>query len=311
MRRVRPSSRLTCGRVAWKSTKPSGSMSPKRVAPQSRARYPPASVAPWPPSFQPRKAATSTGSRSVGRSRDPKLGTVHAVSLLAPPSGRGGRQSVHTTRDRERPDRRRPAARARARAPRAARSGTGSRRPPSGRGERRAARARYEDPGTAARLRASHQPTTSEPDPVHGGRANVHVDGVHDLDPEPANVLTTRVRARGRDDCAGDDEREANAATPAVASSRHAGEPTASPTPRSWLHASSATTDGNGDDDEREQEVRHHRERVQIEDDRQSRRAGSARACRGTRPAPRAGHPRAARRRAAPPARWPASAPCR
>src|SRR6476660_4176898 len=43
-------------------------MSANRSASQILARYPPASEAPWPPSFQPRKAAIRTGSRRLGRS---------------------------------------------------------------------------------------------------------------------------------------------------------------------------------------------------------------------------------------------------
>src|SRR6476646_9403573 len=42
-------------------------MSANRSASQILARYPPASEAPWPPSFQPRNAAIRTGSRRLGR----------------------------------------------------------------------------------------------------------------------------------------------------------------------------------------------------------------------------------------------------
>src|SRR3954468_20847701 len=62
-----PSSSETCGRVAWKSKKFSGSTSAKRSAPHVLARYPAASEAACAPSFQPRKAATRIGLVSSGR----------------------------------------------------------------------------------------------------------------------------------------------------------------------------------------------------------------------------------------------------
>src|SRR5439155_11856777 len=49
------------------SKKLSGSISAKRFASQSLARYPVAREAPWPPSFQPRKAAIRIGCSRVGR----------------------------------------------------------------------------------------------------------------------------------------------------------------------------------------------------------------------------------------------------
>src|ERR1043166_6137374 len=62
-----PISSETCGRVAWKSKKFSGSTSANRCACHVLARYPAASEAAWAPSFQPRNAAISTGRVSSGR----------------------------------------------------------------------------------------------------------------------------------------------------------------------------------------------------------------------------------------------------
>ncbi len=56
------------GRTAWKSTNASGSMSAKRLPSHCCTRYPAATVAAWPPSFQPRNAVTITGLRSAGSS---------------------------------------------------------------------------------------------------------------------------------------------------------------------------------------------------------------------------------------------------
>jgi hypothetical protein len=64
--RVSPSTSDTCGRTAWKSKNPSGSISAKRAALHCLARYAAPSDAPWPPSFQPRNAAMSTGRRKLG-----------------------------------------------------------------------------------------------------------------------------------------------------------------------------------------------------------------------------------------------------
>src|SRR5919204_1398795 len=63
MRRVRPSTSLIFGRVAWKSMKSSGSMRAKRVAPSDDPRNCSAPEAASPASFQPVKAHTSAGAR--------------------------------------------------------------------------------------------------------------------------------------------------------------------------------------------------------------------------------------------------------
>src|ERR671934_1212044 len=63
MRRVRPSTSLIFGRVAWKSMKSSGSMRAKRVAPSDDPRNCSAAEAASPASFQPVNAHTSAGAR--------------------------------------------------------------------------------------------------------------------------------------------------------------------------------------------------------------------------------------------------------
>src|SRR4051795_7422457 len=63
MERVRPSTSLIFGRVAWKSKKSSGSMRAKRVADSDAPRNWSAADAASPASFQPVKAQTSAGAR--------------------------------------------------------------------------------------------------------------------------------------------------------------------------------------------------------------------------------------------------------
>src|SRR5512132_3891310 len=64
MWRVRPSTSLTFGRVAWKSMNSSGSMRAKRVAPSAEPRNWSAADAASPASFQPVNAHTRAGARS-------------------------------------------------------------------------------------------------------------------------------------------------------------------------------------------------------------------------------------------------------
>src|SRR6266540_2778779 len=90
MRRVGPSTSVTCGRVACKSKNPSGSISAKRSASQVLARYPPASDAPWPPSFQPRNAEIRTGARSVGRATTRSSSAIGQVYVRPPEKRRQG-----------------------------------------------------------------------------------------------------------------------------------------------------------------------------------------------------------------------------
>src|SRR5919201_1975878 len=63
MERVRPSTSLIFGRVAWKSKKSSGSMRAKRVAESDAPRNWSAAEAASPASFQPVKAQTRAGAR--------------------------------------------------------------------------------------------------------------------------------------------------------------------------------------------------------------------------------------------------------
>src|SRR5689334_14763554 len=100
MRRVRPSTSETCGRVAWKSKKPSGSISAKRSASHVFARYPPASDAPWPPSFHPRNAEIRTGSRSVGRATMRSSSAIGQV-YVRPPEQRRQRHGADPDARRE------------------------------------------------------------------------------------------------------------------------------------------------------------------------------------------------------------------
>src|SRR5262249_62261340 len=91
-----PSTKETCGLVAWKSKKPSGSISANRAPFHVFARYPPASDAPWPPSFQPRKAVIMTGSWSVGRC------AMRSSSAIRQSYVRGGRSEWPDEEDRQR-----------------------------------------------------------------------------------------------------------------------------------------------------------------------------------------------------------------
>ena len=76
------------GRFAWKSKNSSGSISANCSASHCRARKPAASDAPWPPSFQPRNAATSTGRSSDG------------FAVIRSSSSSGQSSAVSTHRDR-------------------------------------------------------------------------------------------------------------------------------------------------------------------------------------------------------------------
>ena len=109
-----------------------------------------------------------------------------------------------------------------------------------------------------------------EPDPEHRRRADVDVDRVADPEPEALDVLVgSRVRAGRRRDRAGDDHHRARGdARRRRASAEPAGRRRGAPRPLAWLHASNATITDERDDHEREQEVGHHGERMEVEDDR-------------------------------------------
>ena len=89
IRRVVPSTSETCGRLEPKSKNSSGSISANFSASHVLARNVPASEAPWPPSFQPRNDAISTGRRSSGidSTRSSRVGLPHRTILL-PARGR-------------------------------------------------------------------------------------------------------------------------------------------------------------------------------------------------------------------------------
>ena len=106
--RVSPSSSVTVGRVAWKSTKPSGSISAKRLASQMRASVPAGERRSLAAVVPAAKGRDQDGSPQRRPLVDPELGLSIAVSLLAdrvPAAGRaprrraasgaGGRQSTY------------------------------------------------------------------------------------------------------------------------------------------------------------------------------------------------------------------------
>src|SRR5215207_8782982 len=74
--RWRPSTRRTVGRVAWKSTNSSGSITAKRSAPSPAPRNVSAEEADSPASFQPLKAHTSAGARSPSGRRSQRSGCM-------------------------------------------------------------------------------------------------------------------------------------------------------------------------------------------------------------------------------------------
>ena len=121
-----PSSSDTVGRVAWKSTNPSGSISAKRAAHPRRGRAsrrrasPPARrrssrgrprSGPGGAASARRRCGAPDGRPSRDLTRGPPVpptgaaGTARARSRRRAPAG--GRQSRYVSRDRERPDRRR------------------------------------------------------------------------------------------------------------------------------------------------------------------------------------------------------------
>src|SRR5215216_2032018 len=74
--RCRPPASFTVGRVAWKSTNSSGSMTAKRCAPSPAPRNVSAEEADSPASFQPLKAHTSAGARSPSGRRSQRSGCM-------------------------------------------------------------------------------------------------------------------------------------------------------------------------------------------------------------------------------------------
>ena len=266
----------------------SGSMSANRSAPQRRARYEAATVAACPPSFHPRNAEISTGRRSVGRCsmrrsceamgdsvtaegyREWTAPRRPARSLACATSGRGGRQSAWAT--------------ATVRPQIVAPSVTWASTSPHGRAFRywisptsicstSTASSTAGQPQDARRLAPDPDQLPAdeeEADPEDRGRADVDVDGVADLDPEPVDcVVRARVRPGRRRDGAGDDHQRAAD----DADERHEPQPA-----RRHRRATTACVapclardhDGERDDHEREQEVGHHRERMQVEDHREA-----------------------------------------
>ena len=123
--------------------------------------------------------------------------------------------------------------------------------------------------------------------PVDGGRAHVDVHGVRDPETEPlARPRRRRDAGRRRSSTAPVTTITAQATTPTAADdAQPASAPTEAARPRAVRPGLERDDDRERRDDEREQEVRHHGERVELEDHRQRRRAGSGRPSRGTRPA--------------------------
>jgi hypothetical protein len=125
-------------------------------------------------------------------------------------------------------------------------------------------------PGRLSPRTQERPPHEQQADPEHGRRAHVDVDGVADAEPEPVHVLVgPGMRAGGRGDGAGhdhrgagDDPHERDDAQPARRNGR--AEATGS-APRL-----EDDDDRERDDDEREEEVRHDGERVEVEDHREA-----------------------------------------
>ena len=109
--RVTPSTSRTIGRVDWKSTNSSGSITANGSAPRLPARNVSAEVADSPASFQPLKAQTSAGARSPSGRRSQRSGCMDSPYRV-----RGVRAvSVHRRRARQPGHDRRPAGRRRGR----------------------------------------------------------------------------------------------------------------------------------------------------------------------------------------------------
>src|SRR5829696_2380539 len=92
-----PSTSRTVGRVAWKSTNSSGSITAKRSAPRPAPRNVSADEADSPASFQPLKAHTSAGARSPSGRRSQRSGCIRdhgsgrvAASPAVPSAARTG-----------------------------------------------------------------------------------------------------------------------------------------------------------------------------------------------------------------------------
>ena len=108
--RVRPSTSLIFGRVAWKSKNSSGSIGAKRVAPSEAPRNWSAAEAASPASFQPLNAQTSAGARRPSGRRSQISGciriTVHhgfvPSQSSTPPTRRRGRDAAPRRRGRRR-----------------------------------------------------------------------------------------------------------------------------------------------------------------------------------------------------------------
>ena len=279
MRRVIPSSRLTVGRTAWKSTKPSGSMSAKRSASQlrrevrrrERRRLP--AVVPAPERGDQDRAAerrplvdaevAPTPSTSVlGRRLADPCDAPDAVRA----SGSGGRQSACADRDRERPDRRRERHVHEHEPPRQgvavlhlADHHLHEQHAEEHAGETDAR------PAATRRSRSSRQPTTRSPIP-NTAVARTWTYTVSAISsPSRSTSVVARVRARGRGDRprhhhrgAGRDAAERDHAQPARRDGRAE--------PARVAPGLEGDDHRERDDDEREQEVRHHGERVQLED---------------------------------------------
>src|SRR5215210_4855854 len=88
-----PSTSRTVGRVAWKSTNSSGSMTAKRSAPRPAPRKVSAEEADSPASFQPLKAHTRAGARSPSGRRSQRSGCIpdHGSGHSRPPDGPSSR----------------------------------------------------------------------------------------------------------------------------------------------------------------------------------------------------------------------------
>ena len=227
-----------------------------------------ASEAPWPPSFQPRNAATRTGRRNSGVNEmfSSDIDGFYVRSRAT------GRQSLATS----------PTVQAKTHAA----TVTCTRTSPHGRpfrycvspiaiwtpsSTRRPAQPRTSH-GIARALAPRPAREHEEDDPERCGRADVHVDRRLER-ADAANRFAPRMRARGGRERAGDDERADRREQHCAAEARDRAAAAAA-APRTVRVASSSTSTPSAEHDEREEKVRDDEVRIQVvvDGDRTERR---------------------------------------
>ena len=115
----------------------------------------------------------------------------------------------------------------------------------------------------------SSAPSDEHADPEDRRHAHVPVDGLRDAEPEPLDVLVCpRMRPRRGCDGARDDERSAQRQPGPHDGATHPPRPDRLPQPLLVTPGLQHDHGGEGDDEEREQEVGHDGQRMEIEDHR-------------------------------------------